>query len=116
MVKGLIGSRGDKGIWMKEHTLWKKTEMAVLAYFSLHNNKPATYREIARAYVSSSYSNYQKACESLAKRGYLKKLKDSKFKVRESDWEMVRTGKEHIIRSLPYFETYKKKLKMRLNH
>ena len=23
----LTGSRGDKGIWMKEHTLWKKTEM-----------------------------------------------------------------------------------------
>jgi len=107
------GTRGDKGIWVKEHTLWKKIEMAVLAYFSKNNNKSATYMKIARAYVSSSYSNYQKACEELVKRGYLEKLKDGSFKVCESDWEMVKTGKEQIIRSLPYFDTYLKKLKQR---
>lgn len=109
----ITGIRGDKGIWMKEHTLWKKTEMAVLAYFSLNNNKPSTYREITRAYVSSSYSNYQKACESLAERGVLEKLRDGKFKVRKGDWEMVKKGTETIERSLPYLETYKKKLKKR---
>ena len=88
---GLIGSRGDKGIWVREHTLWKKTEIAVLAYFSKHKNKPATYRDISRAYVTSSYSNYQKACEALARRGYLEKLEDGSFKVREGSWEMVKT-------------------------
>lgn len=107
-------SRGDKGIWVKEHTLWKKTEMAVLAYFSLHNNKPATYREITRAYISSSYSNYQKACESLVRRGYLERLNDGKFQVRKGDWEMVKKGTETIERSLPYFEGFKKKLKQGL--
>ena len=106
----LTGSRGDKGIWMKEHTLWKKTEMAVFAYFSKHDNKPATYRDIARAYVSSSYSNYQKACEELVNRGYLIKQKDGKFKVRESNWKMVKTGKEQIERNLPYFNSYLFKL------
>lgn len=104
------GTRGDKGIVMKEHTLWKKTEMAVFAYFSKHNNKPATYRDIARAYVSSSYSNYQKACEELVKRGDLIKLEDGKFKVRKGSWEMVRTGTEQVARALPYFNSYLFKL------
>jgi DNA-binding MarR family transcriptional regulator len=109
----LIGSRGDKGIWIKEHTLWKKTEMSILAYFSKHNNKSAKYREIARAYVSSSYSNFQKACEELTKRGYLEKLKDGCFKVRKESWEMVKNGKEVVERSLPYFHYYLKKLEKR---
>lgn len=108
-----IGSRGDKGIWIKEHTLWKKTEIAVLVYFSKNKNKPATYREISRAYVSSSYSNFQKSCEELVRRGYLEKLKDGAFKVRKGNWEMVRTGKEQVERSLPYFDIYLKKLKKR---
>jgi len=110
---GFIGTRGDKGIWIREQTLWKKTEIAVFAYFSKFNNKPSTYREIARAYVSSSYSNYQKACESLVKRGYLIKLQDGSFKVRESNWDMVKTGEEQVVRSLPYFSYFIQKLKIR---
>src|SRR3989344_2161558 len=110
---GIIGSRGDKGIWMKEHTLWKKTEIAILAYFSKNNNKPATYRDISRAYVTSSYSNYQKACEELTRRGYLERLGDGSFKVRKGSWEMVRTGKEIVERALPYFSVHLKKLNKR---
>jgi hypothetical protein len=109
----IIGTRGDKGIWVREHTLWKKTEMAVFAYFSRNNNKHSTYREIARAYVSSSYSNYKKACEELVKRGYLEKLEDGSFRVRDSDWKMVKSGKEIVERSLPYFDSFLKKLNQR---
>lgn len=110
-----IGSRGDKGIWMREHTLWKKTEIAILAYFSKNNNKPATYREIARAYVSSSYSNFQKACQELEKRGYLEKLESGAFKVQKRSWAMVKTGKEMVERDLPYFSVYLKRLEKRKN-
>ena len=109
----LIGHRKEKGIIVKEYTLWKRIEMAVLAYFSDKKNKPATYREIARAYVSASYSNYQKACEDLVKRGYLEKMKDGKFKVQKNKWEMVETGTEQVERRLPYFDIYLKKLKRR---
>lgn len=105
------GDKGNKRIVITEHTLWKKAEIAVLVYFSKHKNKPATYRDIARAYISSSYSNYQKACETLASRGDLIRLDDGKFKVRESEWEMVKTGKEKILRQLPYFNNFLRKLK-----
>ena len=111
MVKGLIGSRSDRRISITEHTLWRKTEIAIFVYFSKHKNKPATYRDITRAYVKSNYSNFQKACEELVQRGYLIKLEDGKFKVRETEWEMVRTGKEKILRRLPCFDNYLKKLK-----
>lgn len=111
----IIGTRGDKGIWVKEHTLWKKIDMAIFAYFSKFHNKPSTYRDIARAYVSASYSNYQQACESLTRRGYLLKLENKKFKVNPRNWEMVKTGKEIIQRDLPYFETFINKLKKRIN-
>lgn len=107
------GKKTSRRIKIEDHTLWKKIDMAIFAYFSKHNNKPTTYREIARAYMSSSYTDYQKACLELVKRGYLERLKDDSFKVRESDWEMVRTGTEHVIRALPYFKTYLKKLKKR---
>lgn len=112
-LKGIVGTRGDKGIVVSEHTLWKKTEMAVFAYFARFNNKPSTYRDITRAYVSSSYSNYQKACEQLAKRGWLKKLKDGKFMVNGSNWPNVKKGIEVVKRELPYFQSYLKKLKER---
>jgi hypothetical protein len=110
MAKGLIGSRGDKRILIKEHTLWSKTEIAVLAFFSKNNNKPTTYRIIARAYVSSSYSNYQKSCEDLAKRGYLERLEDGSFRVRESSWGQIKKGTESFERKLPYFDSFLKKL------
>lgn len=109
----LEGKRGNKEIIIKDETLWKKREIAVLAYFSLNRNHPATYRDISRAYVSSSYSNYQKACESLRERGYLKRLKTGEYKVTEENWEIVKTGKEVIVRPLPYFKIYLEKLKMR---
>lgn len=112
MKKG-IGSRGDRGIVVREHTLWTKTEIAVLAHFKRHNNRSTTYREVTRAYVSSSYSNYQKACESLVKRGYLEKLKDGSFKVCKGSWSQVKKGTETIERSLPYFDSFLKKLNKR---
>lgn len=103
----------ERGIVVEEHTLWKKTEIAVLAYFSSNNNKPTTYREIARAYVSSSYSNYRKACEALKERAYLEKLEDGKFRVNDNSWKQVKRGTETSERSLPYLQVYKKKLKKR---
>lgn len=109
----LIGHRKERGIMIREYTLWKRIEMAVLAYFASKKNKPATYREIARAYVSASYSNYQKACEGLRERGYLEKLDDGKFKVNESSWGQIQKGTETVERALPYFNSYLKKLKKR---
>ncbi|MDA3779188.1 MAG: hypothetical protein PF487_02980 [Bacteroidales bacterium] len=70
----IIGTSGKNKAVVKINTLWTKTEVSILAYFVKKNNKPSTYREIARAYISSSYSNYQKSCEALLKRGYLEKL------------------------------------------
>ena len=113
MAKGIIGISGNKSIVITEKTPWKKTEIAVLAYFSKHNNAPATYRDIARAYVSSSYSNYQKACEELVRKGYLIKLEDGKFRTNKCSWEQIEKGTETTERNLPYFQNYKKKLKKR---
>jgi len=110
----LIGKRAKKGTVMKDHTLWEKKEIAVLAYFSKFNNNPSTYREITRAYVSSSYSSYQKACEELARRGYLDKLEGNTYKVSETDWPQVKEGKELMERSLPFFAANLKKLEKRL--
>ena len=114
MAKGLTVSRGDRRIVVSEHTLWTKTEIAVLAFFAKNNNLQTTYREIARAYVSGSYSNYQKACKNLKERGWLDKLEDGSFKVHQGSWEQVKKGTETIERSLPYFSQYFKKVK-RLN-
>lgn len=107
---GLIGTRKEKGIWVREYTLWTKIQIAVLAYFARNNNKPATYTEISRAYTSSSYSNYQRACEKLKERGYLERLKDGSFKVRKNRWSNAKKGTEVVERGLPYFDVYMKKL------
>lgn len=88
----IVGKRKEKGIWVKEYTLWTRIQMAVFAYFSKKNNKSASYREIARAYVKSNYPDYKKACDELVKKGYLE-LKERKYKVREVNWEMVKKGK-----------------------
>lgn len=109
----LVGKRKEKGIWVKEYTLWTKSQIAVLAYFKRNHNKPQTYREIARAYGKSNYTDYKKACETLAKRGYLIKLEKTKFKVSESDLNLIETGKESIERDLPYFKTFLNVLKQR---
>lgn len=101
----------NKKIVIQDHTDWTKTEIAVLVYFSGNKNKPSTYREIARGYVSSSYSNYQKACEHLVKKGFLVKTTNGRFSVGEGSWEMVKSGTETVIRALPYFNSYRRRLK-----
>ena len=103
----------SRKIVVKEHTLWTKTEVSILAYFIKHNNKPAKYREITRAYISSSYSHYQKSCEELVKRGYLVKGEDHTFTVRESMWLQVKRGTESMEKRLPYLDIYLKKLNKR---
>jgi len=113
MAKELIGKRKEKGTWIKVYTLWTKVEIKVLAYFRKYNNQSATYRDIARAYVSSSYSNFKKACDSLTKRGYLDKLEDGSFKVNQSSLELIKRGKETIETDLPYFNESLKRLKQR---
>lgn len=102
----------ERRISIREDTLWTKTQIAVLAYFNKKKNKPSTYREIARAYVKSNYTDYQRACIQLAKRGYLVKLEDNKFKVTKENLNLVKTGKEAVERPLPYFRTYLNKLKL----
>lgn len=111
--KSLIDKRKERYIVVKETTFWKKTEIAVLAYFIKYKNTPTTYLEISRAYMTSNSGDYQRACKSLEKRGYLEKLEDGSFKVRNESWEIVKSGKEVVERSLPYFQYYLKKLKKR---
>jgi hypothetical protein len=105
--------RKNKGIWVRVQVPWSKTEVAVMVYFSKTKNKASTYREIARAYVSSSYSNYQKACNELVKRGYLVRLEDGKFKVRDTALDIIETGKESFNIELPYFSYYKNRARGR---
>lgn len=96
--------RKKKGTRVSVNTLWSKNEVRVLAFFSKNYNEPATYLQISRAYISSSYSNFQKSCEDLAKRGVLKKLKNGSFKVSVSYWEAVKRGYELVQSPFPYFE------------
>lgn len=116
MVKGFVGTRGDRGIMVKEHTLWTKIEIAVLAFFAKNDNASSTYREIARAYVSSSYSNYQKACNSLFERGWLIRLEDGSFRVHSGSWGQIKKGTETVERSLPYFDVYLRKVRKLRKH
>ncbi len=111
--KGIMGVRKERGIWVKEYTLWTKSQMAVLAYFSKYNNKPETYREIARAYGRSNYTDYKKACDKLVRKGYLERLEGGKYRVRKTAWEQVKRGIEIVQRSLPYFDYFLKILKKR---
>lgn len=108
-----IDKRGDRGILVKEHTLWTKTEIAVLAYFVKNNNKPAIYREIARAYVKSNYPDFKKACESLLNKGKLERLEKGFFKIIDGKFEEIKKGKELVERPLPYFNYFLNKLKQR---
>lgn len=101
----------SKRIVIKEKTLWTKTKVAVLAYFAKNNNKPATYTEIARAYVKSSYSNYLKACKELQTSGYLIQTSANKFKVAQSSWKEVKRGVETVERGIPYFSAYYNKVR-----
>ncbi|VVB79511.1 Uncharacterised protein [uncultured archaeon] len=104
--------RDDRKIVIKEHTLWSKTEISVLAFFIKNSNRPSTYMEIARAYVSASYSNYKRACEDLVKRSYLERLKNGKFRVRKDSWEEVKAGKQTPVdRRLPFLDIYLKKVR-----
>ncbi len=111
MKKGLI-IRGnpERKIILQEHTLFTKTQISILAYFSKNNNKPTTYIEISRAYVSSSYSNYKTACNSLVKGSWIEKQKDGKYNVTTSKWRDVKRGIIQIERRLPYFDSFLKKL------
>jgi hypothetical protein len=112
---GIIGKRQQKGTWMKEYTLWTKTEIAILVYFKETDNVPATYRDIARAFGRANYTDYKRSCEELVNRRYLEKQSNGLFKVTKDSWETVKSGKETIIRPLPYFqrllETIKKRSK-----
>ena len=109
----LIGKKKEKGILVKDYTLWTKKQIEVLAYFSRNNNKPQTYMEIARAYVRSNYNDYKRACDRLMEKGYLERLESGKYKVKRGRWSMVKCGKEVVERPLPYFETSLKELKKR---
>ena len=111
MVKGLIGTSGNKKVVMKMNTLWSKTEVSVLAFFVKNNNRVSTYRDIARAYVNASYSNYQKACEELVKRGYLVKTEENAFRVRQSIFANVQRGTETIEMPIPHFNAFLKRVK-----
>ena len=116
----IVGTRRKKGIVVTDHTYWSKKEIEVLAYLVKNKNKPSTYREIARGYVSSSYSTYLMVCKDLVSRGYLMRLKDNTdlpttygYKVSDVDWPWVKTGKEIVERSLPYFTKSLKRLEKR---
>jgi SOS-response transcriptional repressor LexA len=109
----LKGKRKEKGIVIKENTLWTKLQMAVFAYFIRNHNQPETYREIARAYGKSNYTDYKKACDILARKGYLVKLEDGKFRISDDDLEFVKKGKESVERDLPYLQSFLKILKTR---
>ncbi len=112
MGEDIIGI-GKKGLVVRVTTLWTKTSIKILAYFVKNNNFPSTYTEISRAYISSSRSNYQKACNELVKRGYLEKLDNGLFKVRKERWEQVKIGEDtiNIKFKLPNFNKYLKKVK-----
>lgn len=115
----IVGTRRKKGVVVTEHTYWSKKELEVLAYFIHNKNKPSTYREIARGYVSSSYSTYLKVCEDLMSRGYLQKIKsttkqgNTTYKVSDVDWPWVKEGKETVVRPLPYLSANLKRLEKR---
>ena len=100
-----------KGTLIKIHTLWTKTQVAVLVYFKSYKNNPAGYREIARAYGRANYPDYKRACDQLFRKGYLDKTEDDLFYVRDSSLELAKTGKEEI--SLPYFNESLRRLKER---
>ncbi len=109
---GIISTRRDGRIKVEEVTPWTKTMIAVFVYFYVHNNRPSTYREITRAYTSSSYSNYQKACEELAGMGELNKASDGKFRVNSHSWKL--RGKLQdtpMQRELPFAKYYLGKIK-----
>ena len=111
MAKGLIGTSGNKKAVIKMNTLWTKTEVSILAFFVKNNNQVSTYRDIARAYVSASYSNYQKACEELVKRGYLVKTEEKAFKIRQSRFAQIQRGTETIEMPIPHFNAFLKRVK-----
>jgi hypothetical protein len=114
MAKGeIVGKRHQKGTWVKEYTLWTKIEIAILAYFKEVNNTPATYRDIARTFGRANYTDYKKSCEELVRRGYLERLENGVFKVRKDSWNAVKSGKETIVRDLPYFQMFLETLKKR---
>lgn len=103
-------SAEGRKIIIREHTLWTKTEIAVFAYFKKNNNNPETYMQIARAYFSSSNSNYQKACNNLLKQGYLTKTKDNKFKIHKRFMKQIERGTETVERPIPYLDKFVRKL------
>lgn len=100
----------ERKITIKVGTLFTKTQISILAYFSKNNNKPATYKEISRAYVSSSYSNYQKACKDSVQGGWIEKDKENKYRVTKARWKDIKKGVIQIERDLPYFPYFLKKL------
>ena len=111
MAKGLIGTSGNKKAVIKMNTLWTKTEVSILAFFVKNNNQVSTYRDITRGYISASYSNYQKACEELVKRGYLVKTEENAFKIRQSMFAQIQRGTETIEMPIPHFNAFLKRVK-----
>jgi len=103
----------NRRIVIRYKTLWSKTEVAVLAYFVNKNNERATYRNIARAYGSSSYSNYQKACKELIKRGYLTRPRKGLFRIKLKVFPSIAKGTETVELGIPYLRQHIKKLKER---
>lgn len=106
-----INKRGDRKIVVKEHTLWTKIEVSILAYFIKNNNKSATYRKITRAYIKSNYSYFQKACKDLVKKGKLENLENGSFKIKDNKLEEIKKGKEIVERAIPFLNFYVKKCK-----
>lgn len=113
MKKGTwhTGEDKERNLTATHRTLWKLTDIKVLAFFKKNNNAPATYREIARAYTSASYSHFEKSCKKLLDFGTLEKIKDGLFIVHESDWSIVKTGKFSIEITIPRLSSCLKELK-----
>ncbi|VVB79957.1 Uncharacterised protein [uncultured archaeon] len=112
MARGIKRSRkSERKIVITEGTMWTKTQISVLAFFAKNNNRPSTYIEIARAYVSASYSNYQKACEALVRGSWLEKTDDGSFKVVDARWSQVKENKFVIEREFPFMRKFLKKVR-----
>ena len=103
-------SRGDRRIMQNYHTLWRKTDIRILAYFKKYKT-PSTYMEICRAYTKSNYTTFKEACEDLKGRGYLSVNSEGKYLPNKQGKIIIEKGYDVVAIPLPYFETYEKELK-----
>ena len=103
-------SRGDRRIMQRYQTLWRKTDIRVLAYFKKYR-KPATYMEMARAYTKSNYTTFKKSCEDLKERGYLAVNSEGKYSPTKEGQKIIEKECDVVAIPLPYFDTFRKELR-----